>query len=247
MTEADVAAARKRAEDTAAEVERLERESLPTQAWEQEYTLAAAAAKAAERRAASTARIFGAQEKRRAERAVQVKAAVKETRQMATGLDASMDQVNAAIRELARSLATVVTTASAHNQLVAAGRARLLELSLSVSDDTGEHAEGATDRGAMLAGKLRAPAEPGDVVMSVVAGVFQRHNPRHPFAAMRLRVPAWRLEAAGVDLESGARADVPRVPDPLRIERASLQAPPAGLALSHPDWKPLTAARRRAS
>jgi hypothetical protein len=134
-----------------------------------------------------------------------------------------MDQCNAAARELARSMAAVITTCGAHNQLIAADRARLVEMDLHVSDDLGEHAEGATDRGALLDGKVRAAVEPGDAVMAVLADVFQRHNPAHPFAAMRLQVPRWRLEAAGIDLNAAAGVDVPQVPAPPRIQRTQIQ------------------------
>lgn len=245
MTEEDVAAARKRAEDTAAEVERLERESQPTEAWEQAYALAAASAKAAERRAASTARIYEAQQKRQAERAAQVKASAKELRGLAAGLDATVDQLNAAVKDMARATAAVVSAASAHNAAVASARSRLLELGLSTSDDLGEHDEGATDQGAMLAGKLRAPVDPAAALQAVIVGTFKAHNPRHPLA--RTHLETWRLEAAGVDLDAAARADVPRVPDAPRIDRPTFKdlAQPGGLRMTHPDWKPPAEARRR--
>ena len=192
MTEEDVAAARKRAEDTAAEVERLERESQPTEAWEQAYALAAASAKAAERRAASTARIYEAQQKRQAERAAQVKASAKELRGLAAGLDATVDQLNAAVKDMARATAAVVSAASAHNAAVASARSRLLELGLSTSDDLGEHDEGATDRARCWPG-LRAPVDPAAALQAHVRQRSRHTTRRHPLA--RTHAETWRPEA----------------------------------------------------
>lgn len=216
----DVERARARAGELAAVVTALEDSSTPSQRWEDQHAAATAQAQAAERRAASAARLFDELQQRKDDRVKRAKGAARELRGQAVALDASAGQVNAALKDLAKSAAAVVTAASGHNQLVTSTRARLADLGLYVADDTGSYDEGADDQGAMLAGKLRAPVDPAAALMAVIVGVFKRHNPNHPLA--RTHLQTWRLEAAGLDLAGPAGVDVPRVPEPARADRPSL-------------------------
>jgi hypothetical protein len=166
--------------------------------WESEFDHASVAVRAAERRLEALTSLRAAQLERSGQRAAAVKAAGKELDSLAASLGASRDQVAAAAADHLRALAALASAVDAHNAGLAAGRARLAALGLSVRDDLvdvdqgQEHPEGTLDSGVRCGGVTWLPIPAPGLVAHALTETFGRF--RGPFASMRFAWPSYQVE-----------------------------------------------------
>ena len=221
VTDALLADARTRADAAAARVREAEHADPSAPGWDSEYAAATAAATATQRRVDALAALRAAQLERSGKRDAAVQAADLDA--MAAALGASRDRVAAASADHLRSLAALAAAADAHNELLAAGRARLAELGVAVRDDLvdvatgGEHAEGTLDGGVRAGGVDWTPVPAAGLIAHALLAVFGAF--RGPFAYMRHTWPPHQVAARpdGLNVPSLEDAGVTLPPRPALV------------------------------
>jgi hypothetical protein len=137
----------------------------------------AAAEHAARERLEGLLQLRADQEAQESRRVATLKEAGPELSAMASQLAATRDTIAAAAIGHLRALSALAVAADAHNEAVAAGRARLTELGLS-----GEHdiPEGVIYRGARVGGTDWLPIAAGAIVAHALRQVFESAGAGHP-------------------------------------------------------------------
>jgi hypothetical protein len=215
--------------------------------WDGEYDAASAAVRAAERRVEALTSLRAAQVERSGRRAETVKSSENELASIAAGLAASRDAVAAAAAENLRGLAGLAVAAAAHNEKLAAGRARLAELGLATRDDLldidrgEEHPEGTLGRsGVRVSGVDWTVIEARAVADHARLQVFRDRETQAGRFRWRPYELGQRPDGLKVPTLASVGASVPAGPPPVPMPkmptiRDGLAEP--GLSMTNPEWR----------